>query len=105
VAKRNVVWTRTADIQLVGVLEYWISRNKTTTYSKKLLKSVVVSTNQIAETPFLFKATDFVDVRVGTFSIFYKVTSTEIIVTAFWDNRQNPQELLKILAKAKDKKH
>jgi hypothetical protein len=58
VAKRTIVWTRTADIQLVGVLEYWVGRNKTTTYSKKLLKLVVERTNQIAEKPFLFKATD-----------------------------------------------
>ena len=37
-AKRDIVWGRTADLQLVGVLEYWVKRNKSGNYSKKLLK-------------------------------------------------------------------
>ncbi len=97
--KRNVVWTRTADMQLVGVLEYWIKRNKSNTYSKKLLKLVVERTSQIARQPFIYKKTDFKDTRVaslGNFSIYYKVSAREIIITAFWDNRQDPKKLLKI---------
>lgn len=39
-AKRAIIWTKTADIQLVGVLEYWVKRNKSTSYSKKLVKLV-----------------------------------------------------------------
>lgn len=27
-AKRNVVWTKTADIQFVGILQYWVERKK-----------------------------------------------------------------------------
>lgn len=99
-AKRNVIWTRTADIQFVGILEYWVKRNKSNTYSKRLLKSVSERTKQIAEKPQLYKVTNFKDVRVaslGNFSIYYKVFDKEIIVTAFWDNRQNPKKLLKIL--------
>src|SRR5690606_15940378 len=98
-AQRIVIWTRTADIQYVGVLEYWAKRNKSKTYSKKLIKIVAERTKQIAETPFLFKPADFKDTRVaslGNFSIFYKVTDDEIIITAFWDNRQDPKKLLRI---------
>jgi len=50
--------------------------------------------------PFIYKSTDFKDVRVaslGNYSIYYKVTDEEIIISAFWDNRQNPKKLLKIL--------
>lgn len=39
-AKRNIIWTRTADIQFAGILEYWVKRNKSNTYSKKLVKLV-----------------------------------------------------------------
>lgn len=98
--KRAIVWTKTADIQLVGVLEYWANRNKSNTYSKKLLALVTERTNQIAENPFLYKATDFPETRVaslGNFSLFYKVKSDSIIITAFWDNRQDFKELLRIL--------
>lgn len=97
---RNVIWSKTADIQFVGILEYWLKRNKSNTYSKKLIKSVADRTRQIALSPYIFKATDFIDVRVaslGNFSIYYKVTDKSIIVTAFWDNRQDPEKLLKIL--------
>ncbi len=103
-AKRNIVWTRTADLQLVGVLEYWVKRNKSSNYSKKLLRIVTERTLQISEPPFIYKSTDFKDVRVaslGYFSIYYKVTDKQIIVTAFWDNRQDPKKLLNILQNQK----
>tara|TARA_R100000789_G_C2987675_1_gene145211 strand:- start:106 stop:267 length:162 start_codon:yes stop_codon:yes gene_type:complete len=52
----------------------------------------------------IYKATDFKDVRVaslGNFSIYYKVLNKHIIIVAFWDNRQNPKELLTILQNKK----
>ena len=103
-AKRIVIWTKTADIQFVGILEYWVKKNKSTTYSKKLLKLVSKRTNEIAQNPFIYKETDFRNVRVaslGNFSIYYKVFDDEIIINAFWDNRQNPKKLLKILENKK----
>lgn len=103
-AKRTVKWTRTADIQYVGILEYWVKRNKSNTYSKKLIKIVAERTKQIAETPFIYKTADFKDTRVASlsnFSIFYKVTEQEILITAFWDNRQDPKKLLRILKEKK----
>jgi len=86
-AKRNVIWTRTADIQFVGILEYWVKRNKSNRYSKKLLKLVSERTKQIAEKPLIYKATDFKDTRVaslGNCSIYYKFNDTEITITAFY---------------------
>lgn len=103
-AKRIIIWTRTADIQFVGILEYWVKRNKSNAYSKKLLKMVSERTKQIAENQLTYKATDFKDVRVaslGNFSIFYKVFDEMVIITAFWDNRQDPKKLLKILENKK----
>ncbi len=99
-AKRNVVWTKTADIQFVGILEFWVKKNKSSTYSKKLVQLVTERTNQIAKTPLLYKSTNFKNIRVaslGNFSIYYKITENSIIVSAFWYNRQDPKKLLKIL--------
>lgn len=103
-AKRNVIWTRTSDLQFAGVIEYWVKRNKSNIYSKKLVKLVSERTKQIAENPLLYKATDFQDVRVASlrnYSIYYKVSETEITITAFWDNRQDAIKLLKILENKK----
>jgi len=99
-AKRDVVWTKTADLQFVGILEYWAKRNNSNKYSIKLIDLVSERTKQIAQSPLIFKRTDYKDTRVAVlnnFSIYYKVTETQIIVTAFWDNRQDPKKLLKIL--------
>lgn len=99
-AKRTVVWTRTADIQFAGILQFWVEKNKSNSYSKRLIGLVSDRTEQIAKKPFLYKLTDFNNIRVasiGHFSIYYKVFNDRIIVTAFWDNRQDPKKLLKIL--------
>ncbi|PIQ15488.1 MAG: plasmid stabilization protein [Flavobacteriales bacterium CG18_big_fil_WC_8_21_14_2_50_32_9] len=99
-AKRNVIWTRTADLQFVGILEYWALKNKSNTYSKKLIRLISERTKQISKKPFIYKSTDFKDIRVaslGNFSIYYKVTDEQIIISAFWDNRQDPKKLLKLL--------
>ena len=99
-AKRKVVWTKTADLQLIGILEYWVKRNKSTTYSKKLLRLVVEKTNQISKNPLHYKTSGFKDIRVaamGNFCIYFKPFPDKIIITAFWDNRQDPDKLLSIL--------
>ena len=100
--KRTIIWTKTADIQFVGILEYWVKRNKSNAYSKKLVQIVSHRTLQISQNPYSYKKTNFKDIRVASlnnYSIFYKISGSEIIISAFWDNRQNPKKLLKILQK------
>ncbi|TNE35451.1 type II toxin-antitoxin system RelE/ParE family toxin, partial [bacterium] len=53
-AKRNIVWTKTADIQFSGILKYWVERNKSNTYSKRLVHLVSERTEQISEAPFIY---------------------------------------------------
>lgn len=99
-AKRKIVWTKAADLQFVGVLEYWLNRNKSNSYSKKLVLEVSKRTKQIAENPLIYAPTDFKDIRVasnGNFSIFFKATDKQIVILAFWDNRQDPKKLLAFL--------
>lgn len=106
-AKRNVIWTKTADLQFIGILEYWVNRNKSATYSKKLLDLVSKKTNQISKRPFIYKSTEFKGVRVapmGNFSIYYKADELQIIIVAFWDNRQDPKELFNALKSQKKDK-
>jgi hypothetical protein len=54
----------------------------------------------ILDKPFASKQTAHTNTRaaaMGNFSIFYKVEEDKIIITAFWDNRQDPDKLLKLL--------
>jgi len=101
-AQKAVIWTNTSSRQLHQVLEYWVERNGTATYSLKLLDLIEKRTAGIAEKPLSCKRSVFPNTRVasmGHYSIYYKVTSTKVIVTAFWDNRQDPKKLHELMAK------
>ena len=77
-----------------------VEKNKSSSYVKKLVELVSERTQQIAKKPFLYKSADFKNTRVaslGHFSIYYQVSDKRIIVTAFWDNRQDPKKLFEIL--------
>lgn len=103
-AKRKIIWTQTAARQRRNILEYWVQNNKSNSYSLKLLKASNSKTELIAKNPKIFKEADFPETHVasmGHFSIFYKYNSKEIIITAFWDNRQDPKKLLEELKKSK----
>jgi plasmid stabilization system protein ParE len=103
-AQRTVVWTRTADVQFAGILQYWVEKNQSKSYSRNLIKRVSELTERIAENPLLFRSAEFNNTRVasmGHFSIYYQTFENRIVVTAFWDNRQDPKDLLKILTNAK----
>ncbi|MEA3449011.1 MAG: hypothetical protein U9Q98_11300 [Bacteroidota bacterium] len=48
----------------------------------------------------MHQSTNFKDIRVapiGNFSIYYKITDEHIIISAFWDNRQDPKSYYLIL--------
>lgn len=103
-AKRTVVWTETAARQRREILKYWVKRNGTTIYAEKLIKLTTEQIKVIQSNPQLFKEATFPDTHVsalGHFSIFYKFNKELLIITAFWDNRQDPKKLLDILRKTK----
>jgi plasmid stabilization system protein ParE len=97
---KRVVWTLTARNQRREILEYWIKRNGNKRYSRRISATIRKRIKYLAEFNYLGKPTDFNDHRVtaaGHFSIFYKVQADRIIITSIWDNRQNPDDLQKVL--------
>lgn len=99
-AKRSVVWTQTAARQRREILKYWTNHNGSTIYARKLIKLTARRIKIILKHPELFKSVNYPSTResaMGHFSIFYQVTNNQIIITAFWDNRQDPKKLLKLL--------
>ena len=100
--KRSVVWTETVARQRREILKYWTKHNGSTIYAKKLIKLTTRRIKVILKHPELFKSSIYPGTResaMGHFSIFYKVTNHQLIITAFWDNRQDPKKLLKLLTK------
>jgi plasmid stabilization system protein ParE len=99
-AQKKIIWTETAARQRRSILEYWLHRNQSPTYSLKLLQLSNEKANLIADNPLIYKAAEFPNTHVagmGHFSLFYKIKADTIIITAFWDNRQDPKQLLKHL--------
>lgn len=99
-AKRAVVWTALAIKQRRDILKYWTKRNNSTAYAEKLIKLINVRTKVISKHPESYKLTVYPETRIssiGHFSILYKISEDQIIITAFWDNRQDPKKLLEII--------
>ena len=99
-AQRKVIWTETAAKQRRLILDYWVRHNKSTSYSLKLLELSDEKTNRIAINPLTFRKSEIPGTHVaamGHFSIFYRISDNHITITAFWDNRQDPKKLLKLL--------
>lgn len=104
-AKRTVVWTETAARQRREILKYWTLRNGSTEYSEKLIRLSAGQIRIILNQPESFKLSDYSKTRVsamGYFSIYYRITREHLIITAFWDNRQDPKSLLDLLLNQND---
>lgn len=99
-AKIKIFWTKTAVHQRNHIFEYWNERNKSTTYSKKLnhkIKeriSILITNPEIGKITFL---SNYRAISLGNYSIIYTQIESIIYISSIWDNRQNSEELLKIL--------
>lgn len=99
-AERIVVWTETAAKQRREILKYWTKRNSSTKYAEKLIRITKNRINTILTNPLASKKADYPETReaaLGHFSIYYQISENKLIITAFWDNRQDPNELLKLI--------
>lgn len=96
----EINWTSTALKQRNRIFNYWNTRNKNSNYSKKLNIIIKQRITLLAVFPEMGKITIAKDVKgisLENYSIFYKTTSTKIIIVAFWDNRQDFKKLIKFL--------
>mgnify|MGYP005992916951 CR=1 FL=1 len=99
-AKLTLHWTKTALAQRNHIFSYWNKRNKSIEYSKRLLSVINERTHIILSFPKIGREVEnsqHFTIPLEHYSIFYKIVGAKIIITAFWDNNQNPKKLLKIL--------
>lgn len=101
-AQNAIIWTETAIMQRREILKYWTLRNQSTVYSEKLIEQIRERIELISKNPEIGKETSHLNTRqvaIGNFSIYYKAEENQLIITAFWDNRQDPKKLFKLLNK------
>jgi len=100
----KVFWTETAVAQRNSIFEYWNKRNGSNAYSSKLRLTINNNVELLKKYPALGVKTDFGNHRslaLTHFSLYYKFDTERIIITAFWDNRQDPEKLLALLRNEK----
>jgi plasmid stabilization system protein ParE len=92
-AKRKIVWSDRAKKRLYGILEFYIERNKSKSYSIKLFKLLNKEVKLLLKYPDLGPKTSEESVRgliIDTFIVYYEVTEDKIIIHTIWDCRQDP---------------
>jgi toxin YoeB len=96
---RRVIWTSKADAIFTSILDFYIDRNKSKTFSRKLNKEVNEIIKLLLDHPFLGIKTDYKDIRVlikGEYKIFYQIKPDELVILLVWDCRQNLDFLNKV---------
>jgi|ERR1035437_2689509 toxin YoeB len=92
----RVIWTANAKYDLKEILAYWVLRNKSKTYSKKLNALIYKAINEITLYPKSGKLTGIKGVRakiMGDYIIFFEEKNNNIYILRIWDSRQNPEKL------------
>ena len=94
-AKRRIVWTKSAHLERIEILNYWYNKTKSKAYSKKLNK-LFSETNKLLWThPEIGSISKDNSIRitiVRDYLIFYEFTTTELIIFSVWDTRRDEKD-------------
>jgi len=92
----KVVWSVRAQRERFEILEYWVNRNKSKTYSRKLYQLFRIGMKKVAEMPVSGIPTESLDVRikiVKDYLIYYHINASKTIeVLIIWDSRRDPNK-------------
>lgn len=98
--KKKIVWSLRAQQDRLNILEYWIGRNNSKTYSEKLSRFFISATELISKYPKIGKPTKFKNVKVKIirdYLMIYQNKPNQIEILVIWDSRQKPLRLKKHL--------
>ena len=83
-AKRKIIWTKTANLERKEILEYWILRNKSKRFSIKLNYLILQTLEVLRENPTIGRRTNIDNVRVKLireYLLLYEFTDAESIAS------------------------
>ena len=93
----QIIWATRAENDYYDTLIYWTKRNKSNSFSNKLITEVDKKLNVILQNPESGLATNIPGTHkvnfLKYFSIYYQVSEKYIAIVSFWDNRRNPEKL------------
>ena len=94
-AKYKVEWSIEARLDLLDVLNFYIVRNKSAAYSKKLNSKINNSIKIISKHPLIGVQSDIESVRAlitGDYQIIYEILNNTILISMIWDCRRDPED-------------
>ena len=92
--KYKIEWSIEARLDLLDILDFYISKNKSAAYSKKLYSKIHKSTRLIAKQPYIGTQTEIETVRAfitGDYHIIYEILDNKIYISMIWDCRRDPE--------------
>ena len=101
-ASYKIEWTRTAELSLYEILDFYITQNNNTIYSTSLYEEIKTSIAILCDYPRVGKSINFQNYRelvLDRNSIFYRIKPETIEILLIWDNRREPKELYNKLKK------
>lgn len=93
--QRKIIWSVEAKLDLFDILDFYIKRNGSSVYSKKLNLRFQKSVQLISKNPFIGSQTDFDMVRTlikDDYQIVYEIFDQFILIIMIWDCRRNPMD-------------
>jgi toxin YoeB len=93
---KKIIWSSQAQKDRYKILQYWIKRNKSKSYSNRLNKLFIKAIEVIAEFPEIGKPTNIENVKgkvVRDYYIFYEMVGKKLHILTIWDSRQDPAKL------------
>ena len=97
---KTVIWTKQAKNQRKAILKYWITRNKSNTYSAKLNVLFGIAATTLSRQPKLGRPTEIENIRqriIKNYKMFYKIEKSNIYIIALVDMRRAPDTIRKML--------
>jgi len=97
---KKIIWPRLAQNNRIQILDYWITRNKSVSYSKKLNRIFEETASLLSKHPKIGKKTDVPDVRIKILKDYfftYRETEKQIEILTIWDSRQDPEKFIRII--------
>ena len=93
---KKIIWTLKAQNELIDILEYWINRNKSKSFSFKLNGLIDEQLSLIAEFPRIARKTDVPNVSIKIihkYLLYYEILDDVLYVLTIRHGSRNPKTL------------
>lgn len=99
---KQIIWSDRTTNDLLNIFEYWLNRNKSNNYNKKLNTLFNKSIDLIANHSSIGRPTQIKNIKIKVvrdYQLIYEDSPELIIILTIWDSRRNPITLEKIINK------